>query len=488
MKFSKSKYLLFILLAVLFLLQSSFCYARILEVPDIPGLPSNPTLPDYLKTIFEYIMGIGGALAVLSLVIGAARYMTSAGNPEAMSDGISRMKSSIFGLIFLLSSLIIINTINPNLTEIEINTDPVPGLVIDCGGKITSASLQVPDTTAIQSCNIAWQDGSCEENADGDKIEKATYVLYSYSDKNYKNIQSNPIRIKCPGSAGISGKSYIIVKEKPGVYFYSGSECSLTSDALPLSFGPISIDNWQKGPYASVRLVNGDNPSEGPFYGVVVFGMQNQIGGGWSHMRACGNFNCWNKIREGDLQCYDLSPQSLYNGTSVTVYQWVGYSDADVVASAGTGVDLRTEPNWTGGGKLIPSSEIGAITQIEPANYIPDYTGSAVPADEQELCENFGYHPYSIAHPATIPYHCLSSIRISGNYLLLLSFDTATGSPVQRFPISTNLLSEVLEGYTDYQTWEGPVKLQSDWYYTNGGREDWLTIIPLADRVPDEAS
>lgn len=488
MKFSKSKYLLFILLAVLFLLQGSFCYARILEVTDIPGLPSNPTLPDYLKTIFEYVVGLGGAIAVLSLIIGAFRYMTSAGNPEAMNDGISRIKSSILGLIFLLSSLIIINAINPNLTEIEINTEPVPGLVLDCGGEFTSASLQVPDTTKIQSCSIVWQDGSCEKNADGDKIENATYVLYSYSDKNYKNIQSNPIRIKCPGSAGIPGKSYTIVKEQPGVYFYSGSGCSLTSDALPFSFGPISIDNWQKGAYASVRLVNGDSPSKGPFYGVIVFGNQNQTGGGWSHARACGNFSCWNKIR--DSQCYNLSPQSVYNGTSVTVYQWVGYSDAGVVASAGSGIDLRTRPNWTGGGKLIPSSEIGAMTQIKPENYIPDYTGSDVPADEQELCENFGFHPYSIAHPLTPQYHCLASIKIFGNYLLLLSY-TATGSPVQRFPISTNLLSQVLEGYTDYQTWEGPIDLSLDWYYNNAesmGQENWLTIIPLADRMPDESS
>ena len=111
-------------------------------------------------------------------------------------------------------------------------------------------------------------------------------------------------------------------------------------------------------------------------------------------------------------------------------------------------------------------------TQVK--GFAPNYSGSDVPDDEQELCESFAYN-------SSKSYHCLKSIYISGNYLVVLGNEEYY--QYQRFPISVNLVPALKEKYGGYNRFNGPIDLTLDWYYTSGNKEDWLWIIPLAAPV-----
>lgn len=125
----KKKLLFFLLISIFLIGTLNFVLAqRELEVeyPTIPGVEIVPRtvegtgLPEYVKYIFNFAIWIVGFLAFGALIYGGARYVTSAGNPAALEDARDQIFSGILGLIILLSSYIILTTINPQLVIFEV--------------------------------------------------------------------------------------------------------------------------------------------------------------------------------------------------------------------------------------------------------------------------------------------------------------------------------------------------------------------------------
>ncbi len=95
--------------------------ARKLEVqyPELPGVTPPSTiktaLPEYLRYFFTFSIFIAGILVFGVMILGGVRYLTSAGAPAAMADAKDQITSGILGLIIILASFLILNTINPQL-------------------------------------------------------------------------------------------------------------------------------------------------------------------------------------------------------------------------------------------------------------------------------------------------------------------------------------------------------------------------------------
>jgi len=83
---------------------------------EIPGMPSGAApLGGYLVSLYNFLLAAVGIIAMVMIVYGGFRYMTSAGNPATMADAKDIVYSSIIGLALALLSWIIVNTINPEL-------------------------------------------------------------------------------------------------------------------------------------------------------------------------------------------------------------------------------------------------------------------------------------------------------------------------------------------------------------------------------------
>lgn len=135
----KHKKFILILILTLFLI-GSFCLAqRKLEIqyPPMPGVepPTTlyTTLPDYVRYLFTLIIIFGGIVAFIAMVWGGIKYLTSAGAPAKLSDARDQIFAGILGLIILLSSYLILNTINPQLVGLR-----PPGVAPPKGLKIYS--------------------------------------------------------------------------------------------------------------------------------------------------------------------------------------------------------------------------------------------------------------------------------------------------------------------------------------------------------------
>lgn len=92
------------------------------EVVPLAPLPTRfgdtNTLPGYISTIFFLSITVGAVLAVLRIVWGGFRYMTSEaiGNVKEARDIITQ---ALVGLLLLLSVWLILNQINPQITSLD---------------------------------------------------------------------------------------------------------------------------------------------------------------------------------------------------------------------------------------------------------------------------------------------------------------------------------------------------------------------------------
>ena len=76
-----------------------------------------PYLAEYIGGIYRLSVGLGAILAAIMIVYGGFRYMLAASLPE-VKDGKTIIQDAVVGLVVLLSSFLILKTINPKLVEV----------------------------------------------------------------------------------------------------------------------------------------------------------------------------------------------------------------------------------------------------------------------------------------------------------------------------------------------------------------------------------
>ena len=92
--------------------------------PTIPGAQQLKTIdisfPAYLKYIYNLSIVIAGVFSFVLLAWGGLRYLFSAGKPGRMTDAKEQITASLLGLLLIFASFLIVNTINPELTQLKL--------------------------------------------------------------------------------------------------------------------------------------------------------------------------------------------------------------------------------------------------------------------------------------------------------------------------------------------------------------------------------
>jgi hypothetical protein len=96
-------------------------FAMITINPNLPGMTDASTTgpAGWIAGFYKLALIIAGTLAFGSVVYGGFKYATSAGNASSQSEGRSWIWSALLGLILLASAYIILQTINPNLVNLQ---------------------------------------------------------------------------------------------------------------------------------------------------------------------------------------------------------------------------------------------------------------------------------------------------------------------------------------------------------------------------------
>jgi len=178
--------LIFLLVAFLVLLSASFSLAAEeekgkpleIEYPEIgewqPKTVEQAVLPEYIKYIFTFSIAIAGLVAFGALIYGGFRYITSAGAPAAQTEAKDQIFAGVIGLAILLSSYLILTTINPQLVLLK-----SPEILVVKGTKVPGVYLSTKEEFP-----------SDEEIKNGEKVYRLTSSVDNLRDLGIKD----PIR------------------------------------------------------------------------------------------------------------------------------------------------------------------------------------------------------------------------------------------------------------------------------------------------------
>jgi len=265
---SKKIFLIFVLVIFLISLFNGFCFAQKkleIEYPELPGVET-PTktktaLPEYLRYVFTFAITIAGLLAFMALIYGGFSYLTSAGDPTRMADAKAQVSAGILGLIILLSSYLILNTINPQLVLPE--KSPIEPITSGIRIYSTSTVCQEDDEYPSQKVGQSLYQlatGTLDWGTDG-KYKITSFEFLSkpgeltvkiYPENNFEGEPKSYSYIEGEGAckpftSTDAHRSIKLEAYLPGVHLYSNSEDCGESPITGKEFKDIEEKTYQAG-------------------------------------------------------------------------------------------------------------------------------------------------------------------------------------------------------------------------------------------------
>lgn len=118
----------------------------------IPGLTDQSatsvmnatTLANFFNNLYKYLIGLAAILAVIEIIWGGLEISTK-DSVSKQSDGKERITQAIFGLVLVLSPVLVFSIINPNILNLSLN---LPKL-----DTVSTPATQNTDTTTITQQN-----------------------------------------------------------------------------------------------------------------------------------------------------------------------------------------------------------------------------------------------------------------------------------------------------------------------------------------------
>ena len=132
----------------------------------IPGLtdiqPSAGGLATFFNNLYKYLIGLAAALAVIMIIWGGLEYSTQ-DSISKKSDGKQRIYDAIFGLVLVLSPVLVFSIINPSILNLSLNLQKLDtksgwmdgaGTAVDAATAATAAGCTVTDTGLIKTADM----------------------------------------------------------------------------------------------------------------------------------------------------------------------------------------------------------------------------------------------------------------------------------------------------------------------------------------------
>lgn len=189
----------------------NLCYP---QFPGAPFLQIDMPLTQIIAWVYIFVVGISGLAAFVMIVWAGIQWMTSTGDPTKTSDAKDKIRNALLGLLLILASFVLLQTINPELTrlaEFKINPLLNPPLT---AGQFAKDGVYVSDVFAFLC------DGPCIE---GSRADGADYFWYDPAVWGVSNAFGDPGGVADLGSWGDHISSVRIVGPY-GLLFADGKD------------------------------------------------------------------------------------------------------------------------------------------------------------------------------------------------------------------------------------------------------------------------
>lgn len=171
--------LILILLPFAAFAQATTNFVPLTSLPGLTSVTSNSTnFVALFNNIYKVCIGAAAALALIMIIYGGATWMMAGDSSEKVSQARKHIESAVFGLLLVLSPVIVFGILNPNILSLNLNVSgiapsgsagastagaqttggPAAGSVA-AGGACTS-STQCSGTNVCNTASVATGGGS----------------------------------------------------------------------------------------------------------------------------------------------------------------------------------------------------------------------------------------------------------------------------------------------------------------------------------------
>ncbi len=152
--------------AIVFLSFAPHVFAQgFTALAPIPGLTdssatsviNSTTLANFFNNLYKYLVGLAAILAVIEIIWGGLEISTK-DSVSKQSDGKERITQAIFGLILVLSPVLVFSIINPSILNLSLNLPPlIPGATQGTSGGSGNggAGNQPSSSTDANGCDVS---------------------------------------------------------------------------------------------------------------------------------------------------------------------------------------------------------------------------------------------------------------------------------------------------------------------------------------------
>ncbi len=96
----------------------------------IPGLTQggavdSGNLADFFNSLYKYLIGLAATLAIIQIIWGGVNIATNQDDVSKIMDDKGKIYNAIFGLVLVLSPVLVFSIINPNILNLSLNLPPI---------------------------------------------------------------------------------------------------------------------------------------------------------------------------------------------------------------------------------------------------------------------------------------------------------------------------------------------------------------------------
>ena len=147
--------ILFVCVGVSFFVCTGFVFAQgytpLVDLPGVTDVTKSTDMSAYISGAIKLLIALGGALSILMAIIGGTQYVAAGIAPSAKEDAKNRIANAFIGLTLILTSYLILNSINTMLVGGGFTLPPV-----GTSGAETSTGATVVAVRWAPSSRVAW--------------------------------------------------------------------------------------------------------------------------------------------------------------------------------------------------------------------------------------------------------------------------------------------------------------------------------------------
>jgi hypothetical protein len=201
----------YILIAITLVPSFSYAQYKLLEpLPCVDGTGNDCSgnkpiteinLETYIQYVFKFSIALAAFLAVVMIIVGGFEWMLSE-TPFKIGEGKKRIQNAIIGLVMVLASYLILETIDPRLVQVGVT---VPQIRVDTSSLESFARLYVENLeklaveTRLEVIEMENQKNSIAEELKALEVKKANNQISASEyelQKNKLNQKLNELNVK----------------------------------------------------------------------------------------------------------------------------------------------------------------------------------------------------------------------------------------------------------------------------------------------------